>query len=155
MDPTEPYYKTKRNLLLFVACLLLAIFAGFKFAEVDQKITILPFQLARPEFLTHILVVAVVFNLFQFSLHWAAQKAEVQNNRFHRIDFISTTTIGAMSLICYSWWRLPGITSLSKILNSEDKVTIGSPMTRTKRSWSTQTMKNVIYPLAKNCAWAK
>jgi hypothetical protein len=104
MDPSDHYYKTKRNLLLFVACLLLAIFAGFKFAETDQKITVLPFQLARPEFLTTILFIAVVFNLFQFSLHWTAQRAEVQRNRFHRIDFVSTTAIGALSLICYFWW---------------------------------------------------
>jgi hypothetical protein len=104
MDPSNAYYKTKRNLLLFAGCLLLAIFAGFKIADAGVRISILPFQLARPEYLTTILFIAVTFNLFQFSLQWAAQKSEVQQNRFHRIDFISTTTIGGFSLICYFGW---------------------------------------------------
>jgi hypothetical protein len=104
MDPSNAYYKTKRNLLLFVGCLLLAIFAGFKIADAGVKISILPFQLARPEYLTTILFIAVVFNLFQFSLHWAAQQSEVQQNRFHRIDFISTTAIGGFSIFCYFCW---------------------------------------------------
>jgi len=52
MAPTEIYYKTKRTLLLFVGALLLAIFAGFKITSSEQKISFLPFQLARPELLT-------------------------------------------------------------------------------------------------------
>lgn len=101
MAPTDIYYKTKRTLLLFVGALLLAIFAGFKITTGEQKISFLPFQLARPELLTTILFVAVVFYLFQFSLQWASQQSEIQNNKFHRIDFRSTAAIGGISIICY------------------------------------------------------
>jgi len=101
MAPTDIYYKTKRTLLIFVGALLLAIFAGFKITTSEQKISFLPFQLARPELLTTILFVAVVFYLFQFSLQWASQQSEVQNNKFHRIDFRSTAAIGGISIICY------------------------------------------------------
>jgi hypothetical protein len=119
MDPSDAYYKTKRNLLLFVGCLLLSIFAGFKISSGEQKITVLPFQLERPEFLTTILLVAVVFNLFQFSLQWAAQKAEIQQNRFHRIDFVSTTSIAGLSIICYFGWLV------SPLITFEKKLTLG------------------------------
>jgi hypothetical protein len=101
MDASNAYYKTKRNLLLFAGCLLLANFAGFKIADADVKITILPFQLARPDYLTTILFSAVAFNLVQFSLNWAAQNSEVQQNRFHRYDFILTNSIGVFSVNCY------------------------------------------------------
>jgi hypothetical protein len=104
MDASNAYYKTKRNLLLFAGCLLLAIFAGFKIADADVKITILPFQLARPNYLTTILFSAVAFNLVQFSLNWAAQNSEVQQNRFHRYDFILTNSIGVFSVNCYLGW---------------------------------------------------
>lgn len=103
MEPSAAYYKTKRSLLLFVGCLLLAIFAGFRIVQGEQKISVLPFQLERPEFLSSILLVAVIFYLFQFSLQWAAQSAEVQRNKFHRIDFISSNTIGAVSVLCFVW----------------------------------------------------
>ena len=102
MDPTANYYKTKRTFLLFVGALLLAIFAGFKITNGQEKL--LPFQLEHPELLTHILFVAVLFYLFQYSLQWAAQISEIQNNRFHRIDFIATTTISAISIFCYIGW---------------------------------------------------
>jgi hypothetical protein len=62
---------------------------------------VLPFQLERPEFLSTIFFLLVIFFLFQFSLQWAAQQAEVQINRFHRIDFFSTFGIGFVSLLCY------------------------------------------------------
>jgi len=101
MGPSDAYYKTKRNLLIFVGCLLLSIFAGFKIVNNEQKISILPFQLERPEFLATILLVVVLFNLFQLSIQWAAQSSEVQANRFHRIDFISTSAIGGLSIFCY------------------------------------------------------
>ncbi len=104
MDPTANYYKTKRTFLLFVGALLLAIFAGFKITNGREKLSILPFQLEHPELLTHILFVAVLFYLFQFSLQWAAQISEIQKNRFHRIDFIATTTISVISIVCYIGW---------------------------------------------------
>jgi hypothetical protein len=104
MDSTENYYKTKRTFLLFVAALLLAIFAGCNIANGQERISVLPFQLSHPELLTHVLFVAVVFYLFQFSLQWAAQISEVQKNRFHRIDFIATTTISIISMLCYAGW---------------------------------------------------
>jgi hypothetical protein len=104
MDPTPNYYKTKRTFLLFIAALLLAIFAGFNVSSGQEKISVLPFQLAHPELLTHICFIAVVFYLFQFSLQWAAQISEVQRNKFHRIDFIATTTIGVISILCYAGW---------------------------------------------------
>jgi hypothetical protein len=103
VDPTDAFYKTKRNLLLFIGGLFLAIFAGFKISNGEQKISVLPFQLERPELLAAILCIAVLFNLFQFSLQWAPQKSEVQSNRFHRIDFISTATIGGISILCFLW----------------------------------------------------
>jgi hypothetical protein len=101
MNPTDSYYKTKRTLLLFVGGLLLAIFAGFKIVNGEQKTTILPFQLERPELLATILLVVVLFYLFQLSLQWAAQQTEVQVNKFHRIDFISTAAIGGIAVLCY------------------------------------------------------
>ncbi|MEA2953871.1 MAG: hypothetical protein QOJ96_3391 [Alphaproteobacteria bacterium] len=103
MDPSDAYYKTKRNLLIFVGCLLLAIFAGFKIVNNEQRLSVIPFQLERPEFLSTILFVIVAFNLFQLSIQWAAQRAEVQRNRFHRIDFVSSTMIGGLSILCYFW----------------------------------------------------
>jgi hypothetical protein len=90
MDPTANYYKTKRTLLLFVGALLLAVFAGFKIVNGDQRPSFLPFQLERPDLLGVILFVAVIFYIFQFSLQWAAQSLDVQNNRFHKIDFVAT-----------------------------------------------------------------
>jgi hypothetical protein len=104
MDPTPNYYKTKRTFLLFVAALLLAIFAGFNITGGQERISVLPFQLTHPELLTHILFIAVLFYLFQFSLQWAAQISEVQKNTFHRIDFIATTTISVISMLCYVGW---------------------------------------------------
>jgi hypothetical protein len=101
MNPTDAYYKTKRALLLFVGGLLLAIFAGFKIVNGEQRISFMPFQLERPELLSTILFVVVAFYLFQLSLQWAAQQAEVQENKFHRIDFISTVAIGALAALCY------------------------------------------------------
>lgn len=101
MNPSDAYYKTKRSLLIFAGCLLLAIFAGFKLLNGEQKISVLPFQLEKPEFLSSIFAVLVVFFLFQFSLQWAAQQSEVQINRFHRIDFFSTFVLGLASVLIY------------------------------------------------------
>lgn len=101
MNPTDAYYKTKRTLLLFVGGLLLSIFAGFKIVNGEQKISFLPFQLERPELLSTILFVVVLFYLFQFSLQWAAQQLEVQENKFHKIDFTSTVAIGVLATLCY------------------------------------------------------
>lgn len=103
MQPSDAFYKTKRNLLIFVGCLFLAIFAGFKIVNNEQRISVLPFQLEQPEFLSTILFVIVAFNIFQLSLQWAAQNAEIQQNLFHRIDFISTTAIAGLSILCYLW----------------------------------------------------
>src|SRR5687768_3058174 len=103
MEPSDAYYKTKRNLLVFVSCLLLAIFAGFRIAQGEQKISVLPFQLERPESLSTILFVVVLFNLSQFGLQWAAQNTEVQRNKFYRIDFMFCSTVGAVSILCYLW----------------------------------------------------
>ncbi len=101
MDPSTNYYKTKRTLLLFVGALLLAVFAGFKIADGKERPSFLPFQLERPDLLGVILFVAVIFYLFQFSLQWAAQSSDIQKNRFHKIDFVATATIGSLSIICY------------------------------------------------------
>jgi hypothetical protein len=102
MDPSTNYYKTKRTLLLFVGALLLSMVAGLKIGE--EKIAFLPLKLEHPDWLTHILVVAVLFYLFQFSLQWAAQLSEIQTNIFHRIDFFAITTITVGSLLFYMGW---------------------------------------------------
>jgi hypothetical protein len=107
MNPTDAYYKTKRSLLIFVGCLLIAIFVGVKITQTEQKISILPFQLERPEYLSSIFAIAVLFYLFQFALQWAAQQADVQNNRFYKIDFISITTIGCISVLLFLRSLLP------------------------------------------------
>jgi len=102
MEPSSTYYKTKRNLLFFVSALFLAVFVGFKPIGGDHKISVFPFELEKPDWLAMILAVVVLFNLFQFGIHWAAQESTVQNNRFHRIDFRSTTTISVLSLLSYA-----------------------------------------------------
>lgn len=102
MEPSDSYYKTKRAFLLFVGCLLLAIFVGFKISDNTQRISVLPFSLEKPQYLSAIFAVLVVFYLFQFALQWAAQKAEVQVNQFHRIDFLTSVSIGVVSLICFA-----------------------------------------------------
>jgi hypothetical protein len=100
-EPTEAYYKAKRSLMFFVACLLLAVFVGFKIPENGQRIAVLPFELTRPEWLSGIFFVVVLFNAFQFSLHWAAQMGEVQLNRFYRLDYLSIISITIFSLLSY------------------------------------------------------
>src|SRR5262245_23832926 len=102
MDPSTNYYKTKRTLLLFVGALLLSMVAGLKIG--DEKLALFSLKLEHPDWLTHILVVAVLFYLIQFSLQWAAQLSEIQTNIFHRIDFFSITTITVGSLLFYMGW---------------------------------------------------
>ncbi|MEO8459014.1 MAG: hypothetical protein ABI451_00660 [Dokdonella sp.] len=101
MDPTTNFYKTKRTLLVFSGALLLAVFAGFKIAEENQRPTFLPFRLDHPELLGVILAVTVAFYLFQFLLQWASQNSDIQNNRFHRIDLFATTFVSGLALLCY------------------------------------------------------
>jgi len=115
MTPTDAFYKAKKTLLLFVGALFLAIFAGFKIVNGEQRVTLLPFQLERPELLATILAVAVVFYLYQLSLQWAAQPAEVQINKFHRLDFISILTLGGISVLtCIGLLTLPSLTNLTQ-----------------------------------------
>jgi hypothetical protein len=127
MTPSEPYYKAKRSLIFFVGALLLAVVVGFKFSDGKQHLSILPFELERPDWIAAIFFVVVLFNAFQFSLQWAAQTAEVQANRFHRIDFISTTAIAAVAMFISAgkffwayvptwsestWWFVVGISAM-------------------------------------------
>lgn len=106
MDPTSNYHKTKRILLVFVAALLLAIFAGLQLTNEHppnepSRVSVPTLQLKHPEFLKYILVVAVGFYLVQFSLQWAAQITEVQKNTFHRWDFIIIAATAAFSIFCF------------------------------------------------------
>lgn len=101
MDPTQAYQKAKRNLLLFSGLLFLAIFVGFESSYSASSITVFPFTLSRAELIPTILFFVVLFNLFQFSLCWAAQRVEIQRNLFHRVDFFSATSIGALSVVSY------------------------------------------------------
>jgi Fe2+ transport system protein B len=107
-------------LLLFVGALLLSMVAGFKIGE--NKISLLPFQLEHPEWLTHILFVVVLFYLFQFSLQWAAQLSEIQKNRFHRIDFRAITTITVGSILFYvGWLGAPYVQKITDMLSTASK----------------------------------
>jgi len=130
MEPSDAYYKTKRTLLLFIGCLLLAVFVGFKVADNQLKISVLPFSLEKPEFLTTIFAVLVLFYLFQLALQWAAQKSEVQINQFHRIDFAASISIGVVALICYAGSILKNnIDAIAAVLNRPGVATISSVMT--------------------------
>lgn len=105
MEPTSVYYKTKRNLLFFVGALLLSIFVGFKISDDGSTtISILPFEISRPELLPSILAIGLIFNIFQFLLHWASQNSQIQSNTFFRIDFISTFLISIISFFIYLIW---------------------------------------------------
>ncbi|MEX2631417.1 MAG: hypothetical protein WD341_15900 [Tistlia sp.] len=98
MHPTDSYYKTKRNLLIFVGALLLAVFAGLKLEGASVNDSLLPIKIDHPEWLRVILTVGVAFNVYQLSLLWAAQDSRVQENRFHRIDFLGAVFIAVASI---------------------------------------------------------
>jgi hypothetical protein len=129
MEPSDAYYKTKRSLLLFTGCLLLAVFAGFKLTHGEQRISVLPFELNKPEFLRTIFCLLVLFFLFQLGLQWAAQNAEVQTNRFHRFDFLSTFAIGVISVLIFVWDTVPFANLIGKLETAINPVLLSALVT--------------------------
>ena len=101
MIPTDSYFKAKRTLVFFVGALLLSVFVGIDIVDGEKHISVLPFQIKKPEYLPLVLFLVVLFYLFQHSLHWAAQHADVRNNRFYRIEFVSTVLISSGAMLCY------------------------------------------------------
>src|SRR5262249_10937601 len=110
MDPTSNYHKTKRILLVFVAALLLAIFAGLQLTNEHptnepSRVSVPTLQLKHPEFLKYILVVAVGFYLVQFSLQWAAQITEVQKKHISPMGFHHHCRHGGILDFLF-WWQV-------------------------------------------------
>lgn len=115
MDPTDVYYKTKRNLLIFVGLFFISTFFGFKIVENEPRLTIFPFQLGNPNAIPIILFAITSFNLFQFILQWVAQREEVRLNKFHQFDFFATFAVSALSIATYLFVQAVGVARLPTV----------------------------------------
>jgi hypothetical protein len=66
--PTEVYYKTRRLSLIFAGTLLVMVLVGI--TGVEKELSIIPFKLAEPGNLPHIVAAVLLYSIWHFVASW-------------------------------------------------------------------------------------
>ncbi|MAS87616.1 MAG: hypothetical protein CMH30_06535 [Micavibrio sp.] len=96
-EPSDYYFKNKRNLAIFSGLLIAAEILPL---TDNEQNSLFPFKLGSLDDLPIILLVIVLYNAFQLLVAWSAQYESVRLHLLNRIDaFIITSLAGASILI--------------------------------------------------------
>lgn len=120
MEPTDPYLKSKRNLVLFGSALLLIISTGVTITPGDYTVEGVKLTFEDTSFFDVAIAFIVLYFLIQISLFWSAQNAEVKSLLQYKLDFYLSFAIGCISLALFATLRLvrPAIEVLSSVVPS-------------------------------------
>lgn len=100
----ERYLRVRRNSMIFAGLLTLSIFVGF--SEADNASTFLPFKLQKPEFIPHILLIIVLFHIYDCAVNWISQEKNLREIEVRKYDFFVINIFLLGSVSSYLWYFL-------------------------------------------------
>lgn len=121
MQPSEPYFKSKRNLVLFGSVLLLIIFSGIEVKPGNYSIIGVTLSFTDTSFFDFIIAVIVFYYLIQISLFWSAQNEEIKGLLQYKVDFYISFLIGCVAIGSYVTIRIL-LTHLGEIIKLAEGV---------------------------------
>lgn len=105
MEPTDSYLRSKRNAVWFSGLLALSVVVGIK--PVTDHSSLFPFTLEKPELLSEVLAVSLVYFYIQYVMNWYLQIQSVRQNRINEANFLLTSTISITSFLIYTGSKIP------------------------------------------------
>lgn len=113
-EPTDQYFRSKRNLAIFSGLLLASISLNL---EENSQSALLPFKLESLDDLAHILFLITLYSLFQFFVVWSAQYESVRMHFLNRLNAFLVSFLAGTAFIAYIYCQFLLDVDLSNFLN--------------------------------------
>ena len=113
-EPTDQYFRGKRNLAIFSGLLLASVSLNL---EENMQSALLPFKLKSLDDLAHILFLITLYSLFQFFVVWSAQYESVRMHFLNRLNAFFVSFLAVTAFIAYIYCQFLRDADLSNFLN--------------------------------------
>ncbi|WP_422022867.1 hypothetical protein [Pyruvatibacter mobilis] len=98
MEPTENFNKSKRWLILSSSTLIVSMLIGIQYESNGSD---WPLKIENGESINEVILLAVVYFLFQYLLFWGIQNSSIKNKIQYKLDYFSTISISWISIFIY------------------------------------------------------